>query len=99
MLSLLAAGAILASSRPATCTTLMGRVLAASYTEVPSEPGLLNMDVLWRINIEVRGVVHGPPVGSTIIYVGAAHAAPRRDRDVRFEVRKREDGTFGPCAP
>lgn len=98
MLSLLAAGVILASSPPAACTVLVGRVVGMSYTELPSEPGLLNMDVLWRLTIEVRHVLQGPKVGSTIIYIQPAHGAPRRDRDIRFEVRRREDGVFGPCA-
>jgi len=52
---------IVAAAAPISCTNaeVMGRVVEASYKELPETPGYINLAALWTLRVKVERVVRG----------------------------------------
>lgn len=47
------------SEIPCVDATIVGHVTSQSYTELPENPGQINMDVLWNLDVTVNKVLKG----------------------------------------
>lgn len=85
-----------ASNGSTTCsdTVVLGRITNQSYSELPRDPHLINMDVLWTLHVRVKKVINGVDPGPTITVVVIAHSKLREDKDFTFHLRRVSGGRY-----